>query len=153
MTKMLLPTEMLSLLGLQMLDGTYRGEGMTLIRDSAPCQELAWGNTLREALLELAQKIEDSASVIDRMSLVGRFPRLEILRPIDLAVQAYPDGSYTVSDGIFLIYGQGPSEGAAIHDYLESLEEYYIIMQRPRHLRDQDLLTLLTQYVKLAEAQ
>jgi hypothetical protein len=35
------------------------------------------------------------------------------------------DGSWVASDGVFAVYGDGPTRGEAIQDYVLSLLDYY----------------------------
>lgn len=78
-------------------------------------------------------------------------PGWRILQPLYVLVEQDRDGSYVISDDIFLVYGAGETATDARDDYVQSLIEYYHILAdaaAPDDPTDQAQLRLLRQYVQ-----
>lgn len=53
---------------------------------------------------------------------------LRVIQRLVVLVEQDDDGSYVVSDDLFLMYGNGETREAALDDYVTSLIEYYDIL-------------------------
>jgi hypothetical protein len=62
-------------------------------------------------------------------TLAGRISDGWQLEPLSVEVEQDSDGSILVSENIFLMYGTGATEAAAIQDYTLSLVEYYGLLE------------------------
>ena len=56
-------------------------------------------------------------------------PHWELVRPLEVRLEADEEGSFVVSDDLFLVYGEGATRLDAIKDYMESLIDYYQLME------------------------
>jgi hypothetical protein len=76
-------------------------------------------------------------------------PGWRLKRAIPLTVERDDDGSWLVSDSLFLCYGAGDSLAEAMHEYALDLTTYYAIVARNAAGRPatQALLELFAQYV------
>jgi len=57
-------------------------------------------------------------------------PGWRIREPLVLSVERDEDSSYIISDALFNVYGVGATHEIALEDYIESLIEYYEILER-----------------------
>ena len=55
---------------------------------------------------------------------------LYLVQPLHLNVEQDQDGTFVVSDDIFLVYGNANNPSKAIEDYVTSLVEFYYLLQR-----------------------
>jgi hypothetical protein len=52
-------------------------------------------------------------------------PDWQIVQPMPIDIEKDEDGSYIVSDALFLVFGVGDTKDMALQDYISSLIEYY----------------------------
>jgi hypothetical protein len=74
-----------------------------------------------------------------------------IADPLPVSFEQDDDGTYLVSDDIFLVYGSGDSLGEAIEDYLGSLFELYRLTETgvKNNTADQPLWERLQAYLRI----
>jgi hypothetical protein len=53
-----------------------------------------------------------------------------VVQPLQFNIERDEDGSYVVSDDIFLVYGDGENEHDALNDYVTSLIDYYYLLEK-----------------------
>lgn len=69
-------------------------------------------------------------SPVGRHMLLGEIaPDWKVAQPLWVTIERDGDGSYLVSDDLFLQYGSGDSESKALQDYVLSLIEYYHLLE------------------------
>ncbi len=56
-----------------------------------------------------------------------------MVQSLPVSIQWEPDGSFMVSDDVFLVYGVGDTRDAALHDYSVVLTEYYELVEAGAH--------------------
>jgi hypothetical protein len=61
-----------------------------------------------------------------------------ITQVLPINLEKEDDGSYVVSDDIFLVYGSGDSRKEAINDYVSSLIEFYEMVEEDASTNDFD---------------
>ena len=67
--------------------------------------------------------------VCERYHLLGwAGDHFELVQPLPVDIERDQDGTFLVSDPLFAVYGHGPTEDEALHDFLVSLGEYHEIM-------------------------
>lgn len=73
-----------------------------------------------------------------------------IVQPLTLNVEKEEDGTQVVSDDIFLVYGNGDTQGEAIRDYVSSLVEYFQLVEEGARteLFDKKQLIVLQSYIQ-----
>jgi hypothetical protein len=63
-------------------------------------------------------------------SFIGEIsPDWKFIEPFTVNIVLDEDGSYVISDDIFLNYGCGDNISNAINDFISSLKEFYMILQ------------------------
>jgi len=53
-----------------------------------------------------------------------------VVQPLSINIEQEDDGTYVVSDDVFMVYGSGDDRVQAINDYAVSLSELYEILER-----------------------
>jgi len=56
-------------------------------------------------------------------------PEWRFTKPFSVNIVLGEDGSYVISDEIFLVYGNGENLSMAMEDYISSFKEYYFIVR------------------------
>lgn len=93
----------------------------------------------------LSRRAVEPATVV----LLGQVaPGWHVIRPLFVLVEQDRDGSYVVSDDIFLVYGSGETAVEARGDYITSLVEYYAILAASDDPLDQAQFRLLREYLQ-----
>ena len=86
-------------------------------------------------------------------ALRGRFaPQgVTFLQPLNVFVeQEEADGTFIISDDVFLVFGEGETLEAALRDYLVSLvEDYQLILKHAFHKPNAPLIGLYQRYIQL----
>ncbi|HKV83676.1 MAG TPA: hypothetical protein VJN88_03920 [Ktedonobacterales bacterium] len=79
----------------------------------------------------MSKQVRDT-SARDTVTLpVGAIaPAWELLRPLPVTISADEDGWYVASDDVFQVYGDGETLANAQHDYVISLIDYYLLVER-----------------------
>jgi hypothetical protein len=75
----------------------------------------------------------------------------EMTKPLLVTLEQDEDGYYVLSDELFLMYGEGPTEIKAKEDYLETMVDYYQIIQEKAHEGDepsQAILQKIQEYLR-----
>ncbi len=90
------------------------------------------GRTRYSAQL-VAVNLTDSANAVappqgDFFILGPIAPGWMVICPISARIEQDEDGSFIVSDDLFLVYGHGQTPYEAQHDYITGLIEYYEIL-------------------------
>jgi hypothetical protein len=83
--------------------------------------------------------------------LVGRIhPNLFLVQPLQINIEIDEDETYVVSDDLFLVYGSGKNQSEAVKDYVQSLVEFYQIIEKNAvsNSFDNQLLTHLQTYIQ-----
>ena len=77
-------------------------------------------------------------------------PDLHLFSPLGLNIDQEIDGTFVISDDIFLVYGEGDSRASAISDYVVSLKEFYYILKEgsKNNLFDKKQFEILNKYIK-----
>jgi len=75
---------------------------------------------------------------------------LFIIQPLQVNIEQDEDGTYIVSDDLFLVYGNGDNKSDAMGDYTISLVEFYQLIEKNAAVNpfDQKLLANLQFYIK-----
>jgi len=71
--------------------------------------------------------------LVERSLTISQGPLLDgwrIMRPLQLALGRDDQYLFVISDDVFLIYGDGSSPFEAYSDYVESLVEYYELVEQ-----------------------
>ena len=73
-----------------------------------------------------------------------------IIQPLQITIEQEDDGSFVVSDDVFLVYGDGDMRQDALNDYVESLIKYFQIIERGAETNkfDKALLGQLRLYIQ-----
>lgn len=83
--------------------------------------------------------------------LKGRIlPGWELIRPLMVTIERDEDGSFVVTDEVFMVYGTGLTVTLALRDYVNSLVEYYQIIEakvRNGHQPDEPGFVHLSAYL------
>jgi hypothetical protein len=122
-----------------------------------------YSSTLEEAsaLLDLIYTTVDdlytttavtaNVAVQESRHLLGRVSEnLTVKSPINLTVETDEDGTFIVSDDIFLVYGTGDTEDEALDDYVLSLEDYHDLVEAESHdPRGKLLMRRLERYLQV----
>lgn len=67
---------------------------------------------------------------VDQAFLIGNVhDSLYIYQPLPINIEIEEDGTFVVSDDIFLVYGEGKNLLDSLNDYVSSLIEYYWILE------------------------
>lgn len=67
---------------------------------------------------------------VPNQSLYGQIaPGWWLVQPLSVTIEHGGDGTYIVSDDLFLVYGVGDSLLEAMQDYVVSLIEYYQLLE------------------------
>ncbi len=84
-------------------------------------------------------RIKPQTLILDAF-LVGQISNdFIITQPLQINVERDDDGTYIVSDSIFLVYGNGENQSDAVHDYVDSLIEFYKILKKSSETNAFDL--------------
>ncbi len=85
-----------------------------------------------------------------QVHLFGEIPgELIVIQPFPINIERDADGSYVVSDDLFLVYGSGDDQSDAIHDYVLSLIEFYRFAEASstENVHDKKQLEYLQTYI------
>lgn len=79
------------------------------------------------------------------------FAEFYINQPLQINIERDSDGSYVVSDDIFLVFGNGRSISDALHDYIYSLREFYFMIKKNSKIDqfDKKLFKYLHSFLRL----
>ncbi len=77
-------------------------------------------------------------------------PVWKLVEPLQINIDLDDNGSFVVSDDLFLVYGNGRTTNEAIIDYVGSLLEFYELVRvgAETNRYDQEQLVILQSYLK-----
>lgn len=95
-------------------------------------------------------RITPQPSILD-VYLIGQISNdLVITQPFQINIERDDDGTYIVSDDLFLVYGNSDNQSDAVSDYVVSLIEFYEILKKNAitNVFDKSQFSMMEKYIQ-----